>query len=77
MNQIKIILKNQGRSQRWLASKVDKSYSTVTRYCNNITQPEEQTLKKIAISLDKEISELIASDPGTEGNEAPLPPVSD
>lgn len=39
MNRIKKILKEQGRTQTWLAKKIGKSYVVVTNYCNNIPVP--------------------------------------
>ncbi len=60
MNRIKEVLKNQGRTQTWLADKIEKSYVVVTNYCNNHTQPSLPVLKKIAEVLDIDIRELLA-----------------
>ena len=59
MNRIKEILKEQGRTQTWLAEKIDKSYVIVTNYCNNNTQPSLYILKNIAEVLDVDIRELL------------------
>ncbi len=59
MNRIKEILKEQGRSQIWLAEKIGKSYVVVTNYCNNKSQPSLPILKKIAEILDVDIRELL------------------
>jgi putative transcriptional regulator len=59
MNNIKIILKKQGRSQAWLAEHIDKSYVITTNYCNNKTQPSIPTLYKIAEMLEVDVKELI------------------
>ena len=59
MNRIKEILKEQGRSQTWLADKIGKSYVVITNYCNNKAQPSLPTLKKIANILDVDIRELL------------------
>ncbi len=59
MNRIKEILKEQGRSQTWLAEKIGKSYVVVTNYCNNKSQPSLPILKKIAGFLDVDIRELL------------------
>lgn len=61
MNRIKEVLKDQGRTQTWLAEKIQKSYVVVTKYCNNHTQPSLQVLKKIAEVLDIDIRELLVS----------------
>jgi len=59
MNQIKVILDEQGRSQVWLSRQVGKSYLTVTNYCNNKRQPSLSTLGKIAGILDVDIRDLL------------------
>jgi putative transcriptional regulator len=59
MNRIKEVLTEQGRSQAWLADKLDMSYMTVTRYCNNKRQPTIDTLNKIAELLEVDNRDLL------------------
>lgn len=59
MNRIKKILKEQGRTQTWLADQIDKSFVVVTNYCNNNAQPSIEVLTKIAEVLDVDIRELL------------------
>ncbi|MGQ1948725.1 helix-turn-helix transcriptional regulator [Geofilum sp. OHC36d9] len=59
MNRIKEVLKEQGRTQTWLAEKIDKSYVIVTNYCNNNAQPSIEVLRKIAKILDVDVRELL------------------
>jgi len=59
MNRIKEILKEQGRTQTWLAEKIEKSYVVVTNYCNNNAQPSISILRKIAEILDVDVRELL------------------
>lgn len=59
MNRIKEVLKEQGRSQTWLAEKIDKSYVVVTNYCNNKAQPSIEVLTKIAEVLNVDVRELL------------------
>jgi len=61
MNRIKEILKEQGRTQTWLAEKIGKSYVVVTNYCNNNSQPSIQVLNNISEILDVDIRELLVS----------------
>ncbi|MGE5406459.1 MAG: helix-turn-helix domain-containing protein [Methanosarcina sp.] len=61
MNRIKDILKEQGRTQRWLAIKLDKSFVNVSNYCNNKVQPPLDVLSEIAKVLDVDIRELLKS----------------
>jgi transcriptional regulator with XRE-family HTH domain len=59
MNRIKEVLKDQGRTQTWLAERIDKSYVIVTNYCNNNAQPSIEVLRKIATVLDVDVRELL------------------
>ena len=59
MNRIKEVLNEQGRTQTWLAEKIEKSYVVVTNYCNNNTQPSVQVLRKIAQVLDIDVRMLL------------------
>jgi len=61
MNRIKIVLKEQGRTQTWLAEKIGKSYVVVTNYCNNNSQPSIQVLTDISKILDVDVRELLVS----------------
>jgi putative transcriptional regulator len=61
INRIKEVLKEQGRTQTWLAEKIGKSYVVVTNYCNNNSQPTLEVLRKIAKVLDVDVKELIVS----------------
>ncbi len=59
MNRIKEVLREQGRTQTWLAEKIDKSYVVVTNYCNNKAQPSVPILRQIAKALDVDVRELL------------------
>ena len=59
MNNIKIVLKDQGRSQAWLAEQIGKSYVVTTNYVNNKTQPSIPILYKIAGALDIDVRKLL------------------
>lgn len=61
MNRIKKVLKEQGRSQTWLAEQIGKSYVIVTNYCNNNSQPSIQVLTEISQVLDVDVRELLVS----------------
>jgi len=64
MNRIKEVLQQQGRTQTWLAEKIEKSYVVVTNYCNNNSQPSVPVLRKIAKVLDVDVRELLISTKG-------------
>jgi transcriptional regulator with XRE-family HTH domain len=59
LNLIKENLKTKGISQRWLAEKMDKSYTTINEYARNKRQPSLKDLYKIAEILDTEINKLL------------------
>lgn len=61
MNRIKEVLEEQGRSQKWLATQIGKSYNMVNAYVQNRQQPRLETLTDIAKILDIDIKELITS----------------
>lgn len=59
MNRIKEHLKKKGISQTWLATQMDKSYTTINEYARNKRQPSIEDLYKIADILNVEIQELL------------------
>jgi len=61
MNRIKEVLEEQGRSQRWLADKLSKSYNMVNAYVQNRQQPRLEILYKIAELLAVDIKDLLIS----------------
>jgi len=61
INRIKIVLVEQGRTNNWLASKLGKNVTTVSRWCTNDMQPSLETLVKIADVLKIDVRDLIIS----------------
>ena len=59
LNLIKQQLLAQGKTQTWLAEKLDKDFVTVTRYVNNVTQPRLEVLFEIARILRVSVKDLI------------------
>lgn len=59
MNRIKEVLEDQGRSQKWLAGKLGKSYNMVNAYVQNRQQPRLEVLFEIAKILDIQPKDLI------------------
>ena len=62
MNRIKEFLREQGRTQVWLAGKIGKSQGTIALYANNKLQPTLDTLFRIAECLEVNPKRLIESD---------------
>jgi transcriptional regulator with XRE-family HTH domain len=61
LNRLKVVLVEKKRTSRWLAVELGKNPSTVSKWCTNVSQPDLQTLNRIAELLDVDIKELINS----------------
>ncbi|MGZ3767822.1 MAG: helix-turn-helix transcriptional regulator [Bacteroidia bacterium] len=57
-NRIKTLLAEKDKSSKWLAEKVGKDQSTVSRWCTNDMQPSIETFYDIAKFLDVDVREL-------------------
>lgn len=61
LNRIKEVLEEQGKTQTWLAEKLDRDFVTVTRYVNNHRQPSLEIIFEIAKVLRVNPKDLINS----------------
>lgn len=61
LNRLKIVLVEQGKSGRWLAERLNKSEHTISRWCQNKTQPSVAQLNEIAQVLGVDVRSLINS----------------
>ncbi|MGD1960235.1 MAG: helix-turn-helix transcriptional regulator [Fulvivirga sp.] len=59
INRLKVVLAEKEVSQKQLAEIVGKAPNTITRICNNDSQPTLKLLREIAIALDIDIRELL------------------
>ena len=59
LNRLKVVLVEKKKTSKWLAEELDKNPSTVSKWCTNVSQPDLQTLNRIAQLLDVDITELI------------------
>jgi transcriptional regulator with XRE-family HTH domain len=59
MNKIKLVLKAQGRSQKWLSEQLGLSTASLSLYVNNHLSPKLETLTEIAKHLDVDVHDLI------------------
>jgi putative transcriptional regulator len=59
INRLKVILAEKEISQKELAERVRKAPNTITRICNNESQPTLKLLREIALSLDIDIRSLL------------------
>jgi len=61
INRIKVVLVEQGRTNKWLADKVGKTAPTVSKWCTNDMQPSLETLVQISEVLHVDVRELLVS----------------
>ena len=59
LNRLKIVLVEKKKTSKWLAAELGKNPSTVSKWCTNVSQPDLQTLKRIAELLDVSMAELL------------------
>lgn len=59
VNRLKVVLVEKEKSGKWLADQLGKSTCTVSKWCSNTTQPDLQTLSKIAQLLNVDTRELL------------------
>jgi putative transcriptional regulator len=60
-NRIKAVLAEQGITNNWLAERLSKNRTTVSKWCTNQMQPTMETLFEIAEVLDVDVRELLVS----------------
>ncbi len=59
INRIKVVLVEKKKTSKWLAGELGKAPATISKWCTNSSQPDLQTLTKVAQLLDVDISELL------------------
>ena len=60
-NRLKVVLVEQHKTGKWLAEELGKSTWTVSKWCNNASQPDLKTLNDIAHALQVDVKDLIVS----------------
>lgn len=59
LNRIKVMLVEKKRTSKWLAQQLDKDPATVSKWCNNHSQPTLEVLLQIAELLEVDYTELV------------------
>jgi DNA-binding Xre family transcriptional regulator len=59
LNRVKVVLVEKQRTSKWLAEQLGVTPATVSKWCTNTSQPDLQTLARIAELLGCEKRELI------------------
>lgn len=48
INRLKVVLVEQKETSKWLAGELDKDSATIAKWCANTSQPDLNTLTKVA-----------------------------
>lgn len=59
VNRIKLVLVEKKKTSKWLSEQLGVTPSTVSKWCTNSSQPDLNTLLKIADCLEVDLRELI------------------
>ena len=59
LNRIKVILAEKKRTNKWLSEQLNVTPSTVSKWCTNTSQPDLESLMRIAKLLDAELTDLV------------------
>lgn len=59
INRLRIILAEKNKTGKWLAEQLGKDPSTISKWCSNSSQPQLDTVIRIAELLEVDIKELI------------------
>ena len=59
INRLKVVLVEKKKTSKWLAGQLGKDPATVSKWCTNSSQPDLNTLTKIAFLLGVEVKDLI------------------
>ena len=62
LNQLKLVLVKNKKTNKWLAKQLGVNQTTVSKWCTNTTQPDLATLKRISELLNVNVSEIINFD---------------
>ncbi|WP_298733427.1 helix-turn-helix transcriptional regulator [uncultured Chitinophaga sp.] len=59
INRIKVVLAEQGKTNKWLAESLSKNETTISHWCTNEKQPSLETLISVAKVLNVDVRELM------------------
>lgn len=62
LNRIKAVLAENNKTNKWLAKKLEKNETTVSRWCTNESQPSLENLFKVAQALSIPPQQLIVTE---------------
>ena len=58
INRLKLLLVEKKKTSKWLSEQLGITPSTVSKWCTNTSQPDMETLARIAKLLDVSVKDL-------------------
>lgn len=62
LNRLKVVLTEQSKTGKWLATELGVNPATVSKWCTNSSQPDLYTLNRVAQLLQVDIRSLLIGD---------------
>lgn len=62
INRLKVVLVEKKRTNKWLSEQLGKDPGTISKWCTNTSQPDLETLMKIARLLEVDLNELVRNE---------------
>ncbi len=59
INRLKVVLAEKKRTNKWLSEQLGKDPGTISKWCTNTSQPDLETLVKIARILEVDLNGLV------------------
>lgn len=59
INRLKVVLVEKKKTNKWLCEQLNVNPSTVSKWCTNSSQPDLETLVRIANLLGAELTDLV------------------
>lgn len=60
LNRLKVVLAEKQKTNKWLAERLGKNPTTVSKWCTNTAQPDLLTINQIAEALGIDKRDLLA-----------------
>lgn len=62
INRLKVVLVEKKRTNKWLSEQLGKDPGIISKWCTNTSQPDLETLMKIARLLEVDLNELVRNE---------------
>ena len=62
LNRLKVVLAERKKTGKWLAERLGKDQTTVSKWCTNSSQPDLENLIKMAKILEVDVNEILKNE---------------